>query len=147
MAKTVDVNTHIEINAPIEKVADYAFNPDNAPEWYVNINSVEWKTEKPLRIGSQVTFKAKFMGKQLEYTYAFVELEPQKKLVMKTAEGPFPMQTTYELEDLGGGKTRMKLRNNGEPSGFSKLMAPLMTRMMRNANQKDLIMIKSILEQ
>ena len=147
MVKEVDVNTEIEIKAPVERVAAYAFNPDNAPKWYVNINSVKWKTKKPLTIGSQVTFRAKFLGKHLEYTYEFKDLVPNKKLVMKTTEGPFPMQTTYELEIIDNQRTLMKLRNNGMPTGFSKLIAPLMARMMKRANEKDLEMIKSILEE
>lgn len=145
MAKTVDVNTEIKINCPLSKVASYAFNPDNAPEWYVNINAIEWKSEKPLQVGSLVAFKAQFMGKKLEYTYEFVELT-ESRLVMKTAQGPFPMQTTYDLEELDESTTLMRLRNNGQPSGFSKFMAPLMAKMMKKANQKDLLSIKSILE-
>lgn len=146
MAKEVDVNTQIDIKAPLTAVADYAFNPDNAPEWYVNIQSVEWKTEPRVREGAKVAFKAQFMGKALAYTYEVVKFIPEKELVMRTAEGPFPMQTTYRLEDKGEGITRMHLRNNGQPKGFSKLMAPLMKRMMRKANEKDLKMIKTIIE-
>jgi hypothetical protein len=40
----------------------------------------------------------------------------------------------------------MILRNHGEPSGFGKVMAPLMESAMRRANQKDLATLKSLLE-
>ena len=142
----VDVLTQIDINAPLAKVSEYAANPDNAPEWYVNIKSAKWKTPKPLKIGSKVAFIAHFMGKQLAYTYEFTEYVPGKKLIMRTAEGPFPMETIYTWEALNEHTTRMTLRNRGNPSGFSKIFAPFMAMMMRKSNEKDLKNIKRILE-
>jgi uncharacterized membrane protein len=142
----VDVFTEIIINCPQEKVAEYTANPDHAPEWYVNIKSAEWKTEKPMRIGSKIAFNAEFLGKQLSYIYEIVEFNPNERLVMRTADGPFPMETTYTWEAIQGDVTRMTLRNTGIPSGFSKVMSPFMSIMMKKANQKDLKKVKKILE-
>ena len=116
----VDVSTNIEILCPIDKVSQYASNPDNAPSWYVNIKSVEWKTPKALVVGSRIAFTAQFLGRKLSYT--------------------------YEFEAIDALTTKMTLRNRGNPSGFSKLFAPFISIMMRKANKKDLSKLKSILE-
>ncbi len=142
----VDVVTEIVINRPQNEVADYAANPDHAPIWYVNIKSVVWKSSIIIAVGSQVAFKAQFLSRQLSYTYEIVEYIPGHKLVMRTAEGPFPMETTYTWESVDHGITRMTLRNAGHPSGFSKLFAPMMASMMKKANTKDLKKLKKILE-
>ena len=142
----VNVLTEITINCSRDRVSEYVANPDNAPEWYVNIKSAEWKTPKPLTVGSKIAFTAHFLGRKLAYTYEITQFVSGQKLVMRTAEGPFPMETTYTWETVGNGQTRMTLRNAGQPSGFSKLFAPLMATMMRKANNKDLARLKQILE-
>jgi uncharacterized membrane protein len=141
----VDVLTGITIDRPVAVVAAYAADPSNAPEWYANIESVEWKTERPVALGTQVEFVARFLGRRLRYTYEVVELVPDERLVMRTADGPFPMETTYRWTEHGGA-TAMELRNRGEPGGFSKLAVPFMAPAMRRANRSDLRCLKSILE-
>lgn len=142
----VDVVSEIIIDRTISEVTDYASDPDNAPEWYVNIKTVEWITPRPLQMGSQIGFKARFLGKELVYTYEIVMFIPGQELIMRTAEGPFPMQTTYTWTSINNHKTKMTLRNSGHPSGFSKMYAPIISMMMRKANNKDLARIKQILE-
>jgi len=142
----VDVTTSITIDRPCDEVARYAADPDNVPQWYVNIQTVEWQTERPLRLGSQIRFVAQFLGKRLAYTYEVVEFRASDRFVMRTSEGPFPMETTYEWKAIGDQQTEMHLRNRGRPSGFSSLLSPFMAFMIRRATTKDLQCLKRVLE-
>lgn len=143
----VDVVTEIEIERPRGEVSAFAADPTNATAWYKNIRAIEWETPPPAAVGSRIRFSARFLGRALEYTYEIREIEPGRRFVMATAQGPFPMETTYTWEDAPGGATRMILRNRGEPSGFASVAASVMTRAMRKANEADLQRLKSLLEQ
>jgi hypothetical protein len=118
----VDVQTEIMIARPRHHVAAYTGDPGNASSWYATIETVEWHSPPPGRIGSRIAF------------------------LMATADGPFPMERTYTWQDAAGGGTRMTLRNRGAPTGFSKLTAPVAGRAVRRANVKDLARLKAILE-
>jgi uncharacterized protein YndB with AHSA1/START domain len=142
----VDVQTHIVIARPRAEVAAWTMDPDHAPDWYVNIKTVEWRSERPLRVGSIVGFVAHFLGRRMAYDYEMIELIPGERLVMRTAEGPFPMETTYTFTDAAEGGTAVTLGNRGEPSGFGKVTAPLMAAMMARANRNDLDRLKELLE-
>jgi hypothetical protein len=50
------------------------------------------------------------------------------------------LDCTYEIT------TRVTLRNRGEPTGFSRLVAPFMATAMRRANRKDLAKLQSALD-
>ena len=107
--KSVDVSTEIVIGCPVTTVAGYASDPDHATEWYANIKSVKGHPEAPsgstskvLKVGSQIAFTAKFLGRELAYVYEIVEFIPNAKFVMRTADGPFPMETTYNMDKYFG---------------------------------------------
>ncbi|KXO94787.1 ATPase [Tsukamurella pulmonis] len=142
----MDVDVVVERVIPVarERVAQFAGDPSNAPRWYGNIRSVAWRTEPPVRIGSRMDFEARFLGRPLSYTYEVTELVTGERMVMRTADGPFPMETTYTWEPVPDG-TLMRLRNRGTPSGFARVAAPAMARAMRSAMTKDLDLLSEIL--
>jgi uncharacterized membrane protein len=143
---SVDVEVEATIARPRPTVAAYCCEPDNATSWYANIDSVRWETSKPMAVGSRFTFSARFLGRPLNYTYEVVEWTPEQRFVMSTAQGPFPMETTYEWDDAPNGATLMRLRNRGEPAGFSRIAAPIMSPAIKRATEKDLRRLKEILE-
>lgn len=144
--KTVEVKTQIVIQKPIDQVSHFAAHPDNVTKWYKNINEVKWVTEPELKVGSRIAFKARFLGKDMAYVYEIMVWEPRVKMVMRTADGPFPMETTYKWEQVSNDTTKMTLINKGEPSGFSKILSPFMKLAMKKANTKDLQLLKEVLE-
>ena len=143
---SVNVLTETVIHAPVEQVAAFASDPTNAPQWYVNIHTVEWQTEPAVEVGRSAAFLAQFMGRRMAYTYEIKAYEPGKRLVMAADDGPFPMQTEYTWEATADGATRMTLRNSGGPKGLMRLFAPMMASQMRKANEKDLAALKALME-
>jgi hypothetical protein len=142
---SIDVTTRIVIARPRAAVAAYAADPDTATTWYRQIEAVEWRSEPPLRVGTRLAFRARFLGRRLEYVYEVREHVPAERLVMGTADARFPMETTYTWADAPGG-TEMALRNRGGPGGLARLADPLMARAVRRNTAGDLRELKRILE-
>ena len=142
----MDVTTTTYIGRTRDQVAAFAVDPDRVTDWYANIVAVEWKTPPPLVVGTRLGFMAKFLGRRLAYTYEVKEHEPGQRFVMSTAEGPFPMETTYEFSDGPAGGTTVRLTNRGSPRGLSRLMAPFVSGAVRRATRRDLARLKERLE-
>jgi uncharacterized membrane protein len=142
----VDVTTEVVIARPRHEVAAFAVDPDRIPLWYPNIRSIEWKSDPPLRVGTRLAFAAEFLRRRLEYTYEVVEHMPGERFVMRSIEGPFPMETTYTWRDAGEQRTAMALRNRGTPGGVARLLSPIVRLAMRRASTRDLGLLKAILE-
>jgi hypothetical protein len=114
----VDVRTEIEIERPRDEVAAFAADPDNATTWYENIESVEWKTARPLAVGTRVEFVARFLGRRLAYTYEIAELVPGARLVMRTADRAVP-----DGDDLPLGEHDLRHRDDAaEPRRAGRLL-------------------------
>jgi len=133
------------VERPSAVVAAYMTDPARAPEWSANIAAVAWKAPLPLQVGTEGAFVARFLGRELRYTYEVIEDTPVS-LVMRTAQGPFPMETSYRYEPLPDGSTAVTLRNRGTPQGFSWFVAPFVQIAMRRAATRNLTTLKKILE-
>ena len=91
----VDVEVHTTIDRPRHDVAAYCCDPDNVTAWYANIKAVKRETRWATTVGSRFRFTSDFLGRRLEYTYEVVELVPAERLVMRSDQSPFRMETAY----------------------------------------------------
>ncbi|MCB1339373.1 MAG: SRPBCC family protein [Maritimibacter sp.] len=146
MSVEVDVTVERVIACPRDRLAAFAADPSNAPDWYANIKAVRWETAPSTEPGARAAFVARFLGRDLSYTYEIREHVAGELLVMSTAQGPFPMQTTYRWSDAGPAATLMRLSNRGRPAGFKTALLPIMRLAMRRAMTKDLAALARIME-
>ena len=140
-----DVRAETVIARPRSEVAAYVTDWNNDPTWIRALTDVRLVTDGPLRVGSQVERVARFLGKRIEYVNEVVELEPDRRLVMRSVKAPFPMTVTYEFEDADDG-TRVRIRTEGDASGFYRLAGPLMARAVKRGIDGDLEQLKAVLE-
>jgi len=146
-AMALDVQVETVISRPREEVAAYLFDWRNDTKWIGGIKEAHVVAggDGDFGVGSQVARVAKFLGKRIEYVNEVVELEPARRLAMRSVKGPFPMRVTYEVED-GGASTRVRLRNEGDAARAYRFAAPLLAIAVRRATQRDLGRLKRILE-
>jgi hypothetical protein len=142
----LDVATEIEIAVARERVAAFAADPGNATRWRETFKQAQAEHAGPPAVGSRIVFVSKVLASEVTYTYEVVEHEPGERLVMRTEDGPFAVQTTYAWADADGGGTRMTLRSSGEPARSTKLATRLMAKAMGRADAKDLARLKALLE-
>ena|SRR5215217_2748286 len=118
----------------------------NDPEWIGAIRETRLVTEAPFGVGAQVERVGTFLGKRIEYVNEVVELDPDRRLVMRSVKAPFPMTVTYEFDDEPGGGTRMRIRTEGDASGFYRLAGPLLDRAVKRGVGQDLKRLKQRVE-
>jgi hypothetical protein len=147
---TMDVTAEVRVRRPREEVAAYLFEPANDPEWIGGVSEARLLGDPPIRAGSRVARVASFLGRRIEYVNEVVELDDARVLRMRTVSGPFPMDITYSLEGEdegdGDGATVFRNRVQGDASGFFKVAAPLLSRMVRRSIQKDAERLRRLLD-
>jgi hypothetical protein len=141
----VRVATETLIARPRAEVAGYAMDPANDRAWIGALTAVRVLTAGPVGVGTRVERVAQFLGRRMEYVNEIVECAPPELLVMRSVKAPFPMTVRYEFEEAGGG-TRVRIRAEGDASGFYRLAGPLLAAAVRRSIAADLARLKHILE-
>lgn len=141
----IDVIVTETIRAPRDRVAAYVVDHRHDPDWIGGISSSELIGDGPLGVGSDVRRVATFMGRRIEYVNRVVELDPGRRLVMRSVEAPFPMQVTYAFDDADSG-TLTSVRVQGEPASMYRLAGPLLAAQVRRSVAGDLRTLRSLIE-
>lgn len=142
---TIDVTATETIAAPRDEVAAFVVDHRNDTRWIGGISESELLGDGPLGVGSDVRRVASFMGKRIEYVNRVEELEPGRRVVMRSIRSPIPMTVTYAFEDDGDG-TRASVRVQGEPGAMYRVAGPILSRQVRRSVSNDLRTLKRLLE-
>lgn len=117
-----NVTNNITINCPRFDVAEFSANPDTYSQWYGGIHQVEWKTSRPLIVGSKIGFITRVLGIPVPFLCEVLEYVPGYHLVLNETGTSFTLQTILSWEENAEGQTIVTLQNNG---GFPTLPKPL----------------------
>lgn len=147
----MDVTAWTVYDAPRDRVAACAGNPSNAPSWFGKVASVRWRGDPVPAEGARVDLVSRFLGREVVYAYRLVDLVPAERLVMRTEQGPFPVETTMTWWDEepveGRPRTGMSLRTAGRPRGMTTLASGATTLAMKRALRRDLERLRPLLTQ
>ena len=139
----VNFEVALEINRPIGEVFAYVADPTNLPGWNSLFEEVR-SSETPVRRGTTISTRARFLGRKIESTLEVVEHVPNKTFAQRT-DKPFPFTITKVFEAAGKG-TRVKGVFEGEPGGFFKVGEPILARIAKKQFQVQLDTMKELLE-
>ncbi|MFF4346542.1 SRPBCC family protein [Streptomyces sp. NPDC001530] len=137
---TIDETAERVIRLSPERVAAYAMDWRNDPEWTQGIRTAELTKEADgggFGVGAEVTRTAQFLGKRIDYVLRVAAYDPPELLDMVSVAGPMPMHVTYTFAPHPRG-TLARIRVRGDADRFYRLAAPLMARKVRSSIGKDL---------
>ena len=125
----------------------FAFVSDarNRPSWDDSVDSEELTSPEPIRVGSTVRTRMRSMGRDYEIDWEIVEHEPPTRQRIESTSGPFSTTLVYELAGDGDG-TSVRFSVTGRPTGFLRLIQPLIARTTQHNLDEGFARLKGVLE-
>jgi uncharacterized membrane protein len=142
----IEVTASVEIDRSSDEVFDYLADMENNPLWQRGQQRCVWTSEPPLRVGSTYDQEARFLGRTIRSSFVVAELEPGRRIRIRTTAGTMPLDITRQVRRVGPNRTAVSAIVKGEPSGMFSLAAPVMRRLVASSVAKDYRRLKTILE-
>ena len=141
----IDFTVETQIARPVHDVFAYATDPDHLSTWQTNTVSAEREDDGPYGVGSRLREVHRAPGgKELESVVEVVEYVPDRVFALEVKEGtPIHAHITFEPADGG---TRMRFRGHGKVTGPTRIIEPLVGRMLRKQFTQQVATLKRVLE-
>jgi uncharacterized protein YndB with AHSA1/START domain len=141
----IDFTVETQIDRPVGEVFAYAVDPDKLPSWQTNTVSARREDDGPYGVGSRLREVHRAPGgKELESIVEVVEFEPDRAFALEVREGT-PVHAHLTFDPAGDG-TRMRFRAHGRLTGPTRLIEPLVGRMLRKQFTEQVATLKAVLE-
>jgi uncharacterized protein YndB with AHSA1/START domain len=110
----------------------FAFLADgtNGPRWRSGVIDLAHKSGQGKGTIYTQGVKGPF-GRRVPADYELTAFEPDTRIAFRAVAGPVRPEGSYEVEAAGGG-TRVTFSLRCTPSGFARLMAPMVAKTMRS---------------
>lgn len=135
----------IVINQPVHKVYAYISDARNNPKWQIGVVDTRIMPDGPPHVGTKVTDAHNLAGRRIEVTYEVTELEPTRKIAVKSISGPLLFKGTTTFEPVGDG-TRVTAVFEMEATGFLKLAGGLVINNLKKDFESSFNKLKEILD-
>jgi carbon monoxide dehydrogenase subunit G len=133
------------IDRPVEEVFEFASNPEKEPLWNTGMVESEIVSEGPMGVGTRVRSVNRVLGRNAESTWEVTEYEVNRRKAVKSTSGPMPFRSASVFESVEGG-TKLTFSMKAEARGISKVIAPVIVRMLKGQTEKSFANLKEVLE-
>ena len=142
----VDVTVSDFVRADPEKVFAFLSDLANWPRWQSDMKSVTLVDGQAGQVGARYHYVSKAMGQTLDSTVRLVRVDPPREVAFEGDwAGMVKPDGRYVVEPANGG-TRVTLNPHPQARGLGRLMAPVMTLLIRRLNRQHLADLRRALE-
>jgi uncharacterized membrane protein len=142
----IEVTSEVMIHRPADEVFTFLADAENNPTWQRGMQRCQWTSTPPIREGSTYEQEARMLGKPVTSTFEVVDLEPGRRITIRTIESSFPIEVTRSVEPVGEDRCIARARVTGDPSGVFRLATPLMRKIVERSVRGDYRRLKEHLE-
>lgn len=131
------------INRPPEALFPYLADARNEQTWHPQATRVEMTSDGPVGLGAR--FRGQYKGAGT-LVYAITAHEPPRRVVFEGTARGMPFVATMTLAPTSSGGTQLTDRMELQPSGFFRLLAPLIRPLMQRQTAAAMANLKRTVE-
>lgn len=132
----------IVVARPVEEVFAFLSRPENETRWQKGLVESRQTSEGPMGVGATGEDVRTSMGRHMVTSWTCTAYEPNKRFEFKVTK-PVPFTAAYRFESVAD-CTRVEL--TAEPTGFTRLLWPIIARSGRKQYETDFALLKEVLD-
>lgn len=123
-----------KLDHPIGEVFAYASDSRNDPEWCESVRSCEQTEGDGPSVGARYLAVHKPGPKASELAIETLEMDPPRWILWRQVDDAGTFLVSYDLEDLGDGRTRLTQTDEITWHGVFKVLGPLVVNRVVRRN-------------